>query len=183
MVITLIDFEYNSFMEKAFPLVDTRTGMIGKVYASLDAVTFIFYALTGPLLRLSGIPLTLIAIPFILSIGVVTYKIMPQFYTMSILKVLSKCFDYTLFKAAKEILYIPLTYVEKTRGKSIVDLLTYRSAKGGASLLLLALIMFSLSTYIVWVILFLLCLWCIVTFIISKRFRQKITRQEEMMGL
>ncbi len=183
IVITLIDFEYNSFMEKAFPSLDIRTGMIGRVYASLDAVTFIFFALTGPILRLLGIPITLIAIPFILSIGVATYKIMPQFYTMSILKVLSKCFDYTLFKAAKEILYIPLTYVEKTRGKSIVDLLTYRSAKGGASLLLLFLIMMSFSTYIVWVILCLLVLWCIVTFVINKRFRQKVSRRKEMMGL
>ena len=183
IVITLIDFEYNGFMEKTFPLTDIRTGMIGRVYASLDAATFILYGFTGPILRLLGIPLTLVFIPFVLGIGVSAYTIVPNFYTVSALKVLSKCFDYTLFKASKEILYIPLSYLEKTRGKSIVDLLTYRSAKGGASILLFILIMFSLTSYVSFMILFLLCIWCIVAFIVSRRFRDKVTRQEEMRGL
>jgi ATP/ADP translocase len=51
----------------------------------------------------------------------------------------SKVFDYSLFRAAKEILYLPLSYAEKTEGKAVVDVLTYRVSKAGASLLLLAL--------------------------------------------
>jgi ATP/ADP translocase len=169
-------------MERAFPVTDIRTGMIGKVYAVVDGVTFMLYALTGPLLRLMGIPITLIVIPFFLGFGVIFYKVLPQFYTVSLLKVLSKSFDYTLFKASKEILYIPLSYIERTRGKSIADLLTYRSAKGIASLVLLVLMSFGFTNYVLTLILFLLFLWCIVTLIISRRFRQKVSRNEEIVG-
>lgn len=42
----------------------------------------------------------------------------------------SKIFDYTIFKSSKEILYIPLSYEERTVGKAIVDMFSYRLAKG-----------------------------------------------------
>ena len=59
--------------------------------------------------------------------------------TVAIAKVASKALDYSVFRAGKEILYIPLSYDEKTRGKAIVDMLTYRVAKGGASMALAGL--------------------------------------------
>ena len=44
-------------------------------------------------------------------------------------KVASKAFDYSLFRAAKEILYIPLSHPERTQGKTFVDMMAYRMAK------------------------------------------------------
>ncbi len=38
-----------------------------------------------------------------------------------------KALDYSLFRAGKEMLYLPLSYGEKTRGKALVDI--PRSAK------------------------------------------------------
>jgi len=54
--------------------------------------------------------------------------------------VASKAFDYSLFRAAKEILYIPLSHAEKTQGKAFVDMMSYRMAKGATSLMLLGLV-------------------------------------------
>jgi ATP/ADP translocase len=47
--------------------------------------------------------------------------------------VVFKMFDYSLFKAAKETLYIPLSYDARYRAKEVVDVLGYRSAKGATS--------------------------------------------------
>ena len=44
-----------------------------------------------------------------------------------------KMFDYSLFKAAKETLYIPLSYDARYRAKEVVDVLGYRTAKGATS--------------------------------------------------
>ena len=45
-----------------------------------------------------------------------------------------KCIDYSLFRAAKELLYIPLSYDAKYRTKGIIDVFAYRFGKGAASL-------------------------------------------------
>ena len=58
---------------------------------------------------------------------------------MVVVKVASKSLDYSIFRAAKELLYLPLSQAEKTQGKALIDMLTYRVAKGGASVLLLIL--------------------------------------------
>ena len=53
--------------------------------------------------------------------------------------VLAKSLDYSLFRAAKEALYLPLTHRERTQGKAVIDMMIYRVAKGAASLLLITL--------------------------------------------
>src|SRR5439155_20133528 len=50
--------------------------------------------------------------------------------------VVFKMFDYSLFKAAKETLYIPLSYDARYRAKEVVDVLGYRAAKGVTSAVL-----------------------------------------------
>jgi len=99
---------------------------------------------------------------------------------MAVLKIGSKTFDYTLFRAAKEILYIPLSYEEKTAGKSVVDMFTYRLAKGSASLLLMGLIALELQDYIPLVSIAFLACWLILVVIVAKRFRELVSRDDEL---
>jgi hypothetical protein len=49
---------------------------------------------------------------------------------------LSKTVDYSVFRAAKEVLYIPLPFTARYRAKLTIDALIYRSTKGVASALL-----------------------------------------------
>ena len=63
----------------------------------------------------------------------------------------SKAFDYSLFRSAKEMLYIPLSYEEKTRGKALIDMLAYRVAKGGASLLVAAMLALGIASGVQWI--------------------------------
>ena len=45
--------------------------------------------------------------------------------------------DYSLFRATKELLYLPLTHRERVEGKAVVDVLGYRIAKVAASAIVL----------------------------------------------
>jgi AAA family ATP:ADP antiporter len=180
VVATLLDYKYNSVLEAAYPLTDIRTGIIGKVYAFIDAGTFLFFALTGPILRTAGVPLTLAAIPCFLASGLAAFAAMPRFLLIAGVKIAGKCMDYTIFKASKEILYIPLTYAERTMGKSIVDMMTYRIAKGGASLLLMGLLAVGLSRLNLALMFALIAGWFAIAIIVGRRFRRKVSRHREM---
>ena len=110
----------------------------------------------------------------------VSFTIAPGLLTVSVLKNASKSFDYSIFRAAKEILYIPLTYREKTAGKSIVDMLTYRTAKVGASLILMIFVALGGSFTVSLITGMILVGWLLLTIKINRGFRAKVSRQDEM---
>lgn len=180
IVTTLLDYQYNTVLEVAYPLTDVRTGIIGKVYALIDAGTFVLFASMGPILRAAGVPLTLAAIPCLLAGGLAAFAALPRFLLIAGVKIAGKCMDYTIFKASKEILYIPLTYAERTMGKSIVDMMTYRIAKGGASLLLMGLLAAGLGQLNLLLMFGLIVAWLSIAVIVGRRFRRKVSRHDEM---
>jgi len=180
LVITFVDFSFNGIMSEVFPDTDQRAGVIGQVYAGVAVATFAGHAITGPVLRLVSVPGTLLAIPLLLTAGLGLFVMVPGLATVVLVKIASKGFDYTLFRSAKEILYIPLSYAEKTQGKFIVDVFTYRVAKGAASLLLLGLLAVSAVSLVEPLTLALMIFWVGLTVVIARRFRRLVPRAEEM---
>jgi ATP/ADP translocase len=125
---------------------------------------------------------TLLVIPVLISLAVTTFMVVPQLTTILITKISSKCFDYSLFRAAKEILYIPLNHREKTQGKALIDILVYRIAKGASSLLILGLIYFNAGSLTMQFTLSFLLMWFILTYIIVRRYRTIVSIEQEFAG-
>lgn len=171
IVITLVDYQFNVVLEVAYPQMDTRTQIIGKVYASIEGFSIVLQFLSGPVLRLIGVPATLIAIPCALATALGYFLVAPRFATMLVAKIASKSLDYSIFRAAKEILYIPLSYAEKTQGKAMIDILAYRAAKGGGSALLLVLPSLSGQSAVGMLALALVAVWLVIVSIVVKRYR------------
>ena len=59
--------------------------------------------------------------------------------SMAVTKVASKALDYSLSRASKELLYVPLTPSEKRQGKAVIDMLCYRFAKAIVAALIIGL--------------------------------------------
>jgi AAA family ATP:ADP antiporter len=182
IAITLVDYLYNRSLESSFADTDERTRIIGLVYAAIALGSLVFQFMTGPILRFVGSPLTLLSIPVLLSTSIGVFVAFPQFLMLAITKVASKLLDYSLFKAAKEMLYIPLSYAEKTRGKAMIDMLTYRLAKGGASLLLIGILALGWDDLTIWATLFTVVTWFGITVVIARRYRQLVPRAQELRG-
>ena len=179
-VITLIDYEFNDILGKVYPVTDIRTGILAKVYMIISLSSILLHALTGPILRLSGVPMTLLAIPLMLGAGFSVFSLAPLFTTVAVIKVASKCFDYSLLRNAKEMLYIPLSYKEKTQGKALADMLVYRISKGAMSLLLAGLIASSGVFLVKHMTLAFILAWLGVAVVVTRRFRRKVSRAEEL---
>jgi AAA family ATP:ADP antiporter len=173
VVITLIDYQMNIAIESHYTNIDARTAVIGQIYAAIDVAALILQLATGPILRLLGVPLVLLLIPGLLGAAVVGYALVPRFAAIAAAKVASKAFDYSLFRAAKEILYIPMTREEKTRGKAFVDMMTYRCAKGATSLMLLGLMALGAPGFTLGLTLVGILIWIGVTFCLNRRLALK----------
>ncbi len=148
------------------------------MYAVIDAGSLALQLLTVFILRILGIPLTLLAVPAILGISVVSFLIAPSFAVVSVTKVTSKVMDYSIFRAAKEILYIPLTYTEKTQGKAVIDMMTYRVAKGISAVILTAIGVKAASAVLSPLMLFLVIAWLGITVVIVRRYQEAQAEQK-----
>ena len=57
----------------------------------------------------------------------------PTLGSMSVAYAAFKSIDYSIFRAAKEVLYIPLPFAARYRAKEVIDVFGYRFSKGAAS--------------------------------------------------
>ncbi len=177
--ITLVDYAFNVTLQSTYQNIDMRTDVIGKVHAVTDVIAFTMQLLAGPILRLLGVAGTLIGIPTIVVSVLLGYVLLPRLGMMIAAKIASKCFDYSIFRAAKEILYIPLSQLEKTQGKALIDIFMYRLARGLSSILLISLISTGIIQYVVHITCLLLIVWLLLTYMIVKRYRKLVTIEEE----
>jgi len=177
VAITLIDYQFNAVVEQAYPLTNERNKVISDIYDTIETCSLLLQALTGFVLRWLGVGRTLFAIPLLLGSAVVLFALVPKYTFAALAKVASKAFDYSIFRAAKEMLYIPLSYREKTQGKAFVDMLTYRVAKGAVSALLLFLVYLDAGGVISFFCLGVIVLWLAVTRLIVRRYQAITVKQ------
>jgi ATP:ADP antiporter, AAA family len=168
LCITFVDYDFNGLVAETYPNADARTKAIGQVYARIDFLQVVLQLTAALTFRVVGIDGVLLLVPLVLGGCVAGFLLSPTYATIATVKVVSKGVDYSLFKASKEMLYIPLSPEERTRGKAIVDIVGYRVAKGGVSLVLLALGAVAIGAPSRWT-LGLVVVWLGVAFAIVRR--------------
>jgi AAA family ATP:ADP antiporter len=181
VAITLVDYSYNELLEVTFADVDERTTVIGQINAVIGVGSIVLGLVTAPVLLLLGVRRTMLTIPLLVGGAVSVAVAAPIFGAIAVAKIASKVFDYSIFRAAKENLYIPLTYAEKTRGKAMIDMLTYRVAKVGASLLLGGFILAGLAGHgenVLYAVLLLVMVWWLVAARITSQYAARLRAAE-----
>ncbi len=182
IVVTLIDFEFNQVVQNTYPDVDVRTGVIGRVYAFIDMAAIVTQLCAGLILRYLGIRFTVAAIPIIISACLASFVFFPRFATMVLTKVSSKTFDYSIMRAVKEILYIPLSRREVTQGKAFIDIFAYRVSKAFSSILVLFLVWIQLANWISPLALFCQIFVLISASVVGYRYTQLLKSRSEHLS-
>jgi ATP/ADP translocase len=172
LVVTLIDFEFQRAAEVAFADTDGRTAAMHGVYFWISTGALVMQLLSGVVMKLLGVGGTLLMIPVTIMLTIAGLLVSPVFAVAAAAKVLGKVFDYSVFRTAKEVLYIGLGRRERTEGKALVDILTYRVAKGGASLLLQLLIMLGALSLAPWLALVFVATWLAAAVFLAKHDRR-----------
>ncbi|MBI5242087.1 MAG: hypothetical protein HY922_00220 [Elusimicrobia bacterium] len=118
-------------LEKALPLEDARTAFMGGFWMRTGIASAFFQFLAAPvLLKLSSLRAVMALIPCAhLLAGLSLFG--SRSLTMTALAYGGfKVLDYSLFRAGKEILYIPFSFTVRYRAKQVIDALVYRFSKG-----------------------------------------------------
>ena len=136
-VAVLLDIAFHQALQAAVPQQDPRTALLGYFWSAVNLFALVLQLGLCPFL-LSRVPIRRIhgAIPLLFglaALGAVAFPVLP---VLAAVFFISKTVDYSVFRAAKEVLYIPLSFTARYRAKMTVDALIYRSSKGVVSALL-----------------------------------------------
>jgi hypothetical protein len=137
VVIAAVELNYQTVLQGAIPQADRQTQWAGRLEAVMNASAAFMQFVAAPLLlRWLPVGAILVAMP-VIQLGVSVGGLRrPSLYGAAGAYLVFKMFDYSLFKAAKEILYIPLSFDARYRVKELIDVLGYRTAKGATSAVL-----------------------------------------------
>lgn len=131
---TVLIIRFDGLVEKEILNTDTMTAYFGKFYATLGAISAVLQLIVVPIaLRFVSLRIIHIGIPIVHLINGLVLTLTPSLRTASRAYLTFKALDYSLFRAAKELFYIPLSYDERYRAKQIIDSFGYRSAKSGSA--------------------------------------------------
>ena len=175
-VTALIGLQFNQVLEVQVSELDLRTAYLAKFYGVTNIVSlFLQFVASAPMLHFLGLLVSLILVPALMGAGSLAFFFAP---TMAILfgtRVANKSLTYSVFRSAKEILYIPLSYIEKYKGKAVIDMFIYRFAKGGIGAIIIGLgtIMTVTAIRINYMVVGLIILWILIVPILIREYKKR----------
>lgn len=132
-----LDLRFQGILQNSIPDPDQQTAFSGWYFAWLNAVAAFLQFIAAPLvLRWFSLKKIYFFIPLVHVATCLALTLSPSLASAGLAFLLFKSFDYSLFKASKEILYIPLSFDARYRAKEVIDAFGYRFGKGASSFVL-----------------------------------------------
>ncbi len=135
IIVTILDFQFKGLAKASY--TGNSLSAFLTDYAIMTNVVALICVLVGvdKLGRRIGLGKTLMLLPIIVGIAVVTLSVHAILPVAFAIMVLSKGINYALNQPAKEQLYIPTTKETKYKAKAWIDMFGSRFSKGGGSLI------------------------------------------------
>lgn len=141
VVSAVLDFKFQELLSVEYAgQRDEETAFQGWFWGTLNSSSMVLQFIVAPiLLSLVSLRLIHIMMPVIHITAITAAIIEPSVFTVGLAFGLFKAFDYSIFRAAKEVLYVPLSYHERYRAKEIIDVFGYRTGKGASSVVIVGM--------------------------------------------
>jgi AAA family ATP:ADP antiporter len=166
-------------VEAAYSEREARTAFLSTFLSALGVVALLINLILTPLIHKKlGVIFGLTAQPAFLMIGVLVYFFSPAVWSGALLKISDRGLSYSVNRASKELLYVPLDPKLIYQSKAWIDMFGYRFFKVLGSIIILSLtdwFAFSVTghdlSYVTFVI---ICMWLWVIKLLRREY-QKLT--------
>ncbi|MDD2773996.1 MAG: Npt1/Npt2 family nucleotide transporter [Elusimicrobiales bacterium] len=139
VVATALNLKLYQLLEATVPGKDARSVYLGGFWMYVNGgVALLQFVLTPALLRFLPFAAVMLLIPALHLANSAFLLATPTLFVSAFALGAFKSMDYSLFRAAKELIYIPLSWDARYRAKQVVDSFTYRFSKGATALSLSA---------------------------------------------
>ena len=168
----VLDFKFQLILSDAFVgRIDEETAFQGQFWFALNLVTVLVQFVVTPfLLTWVALRWVHLMMPALHCCTIAWAVIEPTLFSVGLAFFLFKVFDYSVFRGAKELVYLPLGFDARYRAKEFIDVFGYRTSKGGSSLVVTVLqnLGVLMSSYYLFIALALAGLWSFLVFPLTR---------------
>jgi len=168
----VLDFKFQLILSDAFVgRIDEETAFQGQFWFVLNLVTVLVQFVVTPfLLTWVALRWVHLMMPALHCCTIAWAVIEPTLFSVGLAFFLFKVFDYSVFRGAKELVYLPLGFDARYRAKEFIDVFGYRTSKGGSSLVVTVLqnLGVLMSSYYLFIALALAGLWSFFVFPLTR---------------
>ncbi|MDG2072392.1 MAG: Npt1/Npt2 family nucleotide transporter [Pseudomonadales bacterium] len=173
VIAAVLDFKFQGMLSSTFAGdTDGETSFQGDFWGNVNLTSLGIQFIGAPLLlSFLGIRWVHLLLPLIHIVAITIAIINPTIFTVGLAFLLFKAFDYSIFRAAKEMIYIPLGFDARYRAKEVIDVFGYRTGKGGSSLLIASLQKagLAMSSYYLYIALAFTAVWIALVLPLTKK--------------
>ena len=176
LVQPIVEFQFIKAIEETYHELDERTQFFSLFFGILGIVSIIVNLTLTPLIHhYLGIFAGMLVQPFATVFCSVGFFVQPTLWMGSVMKIADRGLSYSINRASKEQLYIPLDPKVTYQAKAWIDMLGYRMFKiAGAGLILLLTqwLPFKLSSpQLSWLTVIVCIVWAIVISMLAKEYK------------
>lgn len=147
LVSTLVDYQFNSVVEKSFTTEDALTRFFGAFFAAVNVFAFsLQLGFSGRILSRLGVGAGLLILPIALFTSSFSFVLSPSLVAAAFLKASDDGLSNSTHRASLEVLYLPLALSVKNRLKIWIDLFVERVSRGLGGLIILGVTAFGSIT-------------------------------------
>ena len=185
VVSAVLNLQFSQLVQDSINGKDLRTAYFGSFWMKVNIFSFIMqFFITPFLLKKVSIRVIQVVIPLIHLANFIVLFIHPQLAIVAFGYMCFKGIDYSIFRASKEILYIPFSFDTRYRAKQVADAFTYRFSKGFTALCISVISSFTIISggfYALAGILF-SGIWTAFAFPLTKNREKKVIRPSDVHG-
>ncbi len=134
VVSLLFELTFLGVLQTAIPATDPRSAFLVRFWNYQDAAGIVLtFAVTPLLLWRLTLARVHFLVPAVHLCTIAAVFLRPSLGTVTAAFFIFKTLDYNLFGAAKELLYVPLSFASRYRAKQLIDGVIYRTSKGATS--------------------------------------------------
>ncbi len=136
----IIEYQFMTLVEQAYPEREARTAYLANFLSVLSSFALLINLAVTPLVhRYLGAIAGLLVQPFLLGFSAMAFALQPGLVVAAVMKIADRGLSYSINRASRELLYVPVDPVTIYRAKAWIDMVGYRSFKIVGNLLILLL--------------------------------------------
>ncbi|MFH2210325.1 MAG: Npt1/Npt2 family nucleotide transporter [Pseudomonadota bacterium] len=142
----LVEYQFLHIIEITYPEREARTAALSVFFSVMGGVSIAVNLILTPLtLNYLGVLAGLLVQPVVLALSTGGFMLHPTLIPAAIMKISDRGLSYSINRAARELLYIPVEPLLMYQAKAWIDMFGYRLFKALGSLIIIALSHWSLA--------------------------------------
>ena len=125
---TVLYFQQSGIAERAFENSDVRTAFFARIDLAVNVLTLLTQMfLTGRIVKLLGVPITLTLLPALSVLGFLAVGLWPTVAVLVTFQILRRAGEFAVARPTRELLYIVMPREDKYKAKNLIDTFVYRA--------------------------------------------------------